>query len=325
MGYHHLSIDERECIMTMLRSGEKIRSIAGTLGRSPSTITRELHRNTKGKEYSAIRAQTSYVCRRMMRRGPRWVHDEELYNYVLGNLSQQWSPEQVTGRLRLEQASSLFRVSNNSIYRWIKRDRRKRGKLYLNLRHQGRSRKSKDKIETRGKLHNVRDISERPAVVDALTRYGDWEVDTVWSRRGRSVLVTLTERNSSYFKAVRASNRQAETVNHAIIQALSDIPKCMLHTITVDRGKEFSQPGFLEKQLGIKVYHTRPYCSWQKGRIENANGLLRQYFPRDRSLDHVSQEEIDRAVALLNNRPRKNLGFKTPIEVLQERGLLHFT
>ena len=160
------------------------------------------------------------------------------------------------------------------------------------------------------------DIDQRPAVVDRRERFGDWEGDTVWGKDHSGVIATHVERKSGYLVAAKLASRHAEPLAAATINAFKRMPKKWLRTLTYDNGSEFSDFSHIAKRTGVVVYFARPYAPWQRGCNENLNGLLRQFYPKSASLRHVNQKDVDKVARLLNNRPRKRLGYLTPHEVL---------
>ena len=222
------------------------------------------------------------------------------------------SPEQVSGRLKLERALS---ISPESIYQHAYRDKAQGGDLVSYLRCQKvRRKRYASGRERRGVLRNRTSIEQRPAVVDQRSRIGDWEGDTVIGKGHQGVLVTLVERKSRYTLAGQLDSRHSAGVTQAVIDLLRP-HKAQCKTLTFDNGKEFAEHEFIAQCLGAKVYFAHPYCSWERGLNENHNGLLRQFFPKQSNLLKVTQHQVDEAVHRLNHRPRKCLGYRTPHEV----------
>ena len=316
--YNHLTLNERIKIMTMTPK-KSAAAIAAALGRSKSTISRELRRYKDG--YDAIRAQADYEQKRKACRRRRKLDDPELYALVKEKfLDQQWSPEQIQYRLRHE--NSQHSISSATIYRaiyaglfndpdWVRSGKR-------NLRHRGKKRLYKGAKITRGGFAISHEISERPAEAQARERLGDWEADTVAGITGGAVLTTLTDRKSRFLRCIRLEKKTAEGVSAAIIEALSGE---ILHSITPDRGKEFARHAEVTKALGAEFYFPPPYQPWQRGTNENTNGLLREFFPKHQDIAQYSDEYIEKCVWKLNNRPRKCLQWRTPYEVHFEKAL----
>lgn len=310
--YNHLTLNERIKIMTMTPK-KSAATIAAALGRSKSTITRELRRYKDG--YDAIRAQADYEQKRKACRRRRKLDDPELYALVKEKfLDQQWSPEQIQYRLRHE--NSQHSISSATIYRaiyaglfndpdWVRSGKR-------NLRHCDKKHLYKGAKITRGGFAISHEISERPAEAQARERLGDWEADTVAGITGGAVLTTLTDRKSRFLRCIRLEKKTADGVNAAMIEALRE--QTVL-SITPDRGKEFARHAVVAEALGIKIYIPPPYQPWQRGTNENTNGLLREYFPKHQDIAQYPDDYIEKAVLALNNRPRKCLQWRTPYEV----------
>ena len=310
--YSHLTLNERIKIMTMAPN-KSVAAIAAKLGRSKSTISRELRRYKD--EYDAIRAQADYEQKRKACRRRRKLDDPELYALIKEKLlDQQWSPEQIQYRLRHE--NSQYSISSATIYRaiymglfndpdWVRSGKR-------NLRYRGKKRLYKGAKITRGSFAISHELSERPAEAQARERLGDWEADTVAGITGGAVLTTLTDRKSRFLRCIRLEKKTADGVSAAIIEALSGE---ILHSITPDRGKEFARHAEVTKALGAEFYFPPPYQPWQRGTNENTNGLLREFFPKHQDIAQYPDDYIEKAVLALNNRPRKCLQWRTPYEV----------
>ena len=312
LNYTHLSQEERYQIYALRRRGVAIATIAADLQRHPNTIARELKRNASAKGYYHPAKAHAQAKARLS--GPSNVRTISCEHWALAvhHLKRGLSPQQISGRLRLEQKLS---ISPECIYLRIYKDKAAGGTLVQHLRCQKPHRKRyASGQERRGSLKNCRRISERPKVVDKRSRIADWEGDTVIGRGHQGVLVTLVERKSRYTLAAPLPRRTSAAVGQTVIELLRP-HKERCKTITFDNGKEFAEHAFMEKCLDAKVYFAHPYCSWERGLNENHNGLLRQYFPKKMSLAGVTQIEVDAAVYALNHRPRKCLGYRTPHEV----------
>lgn len=321
MGHHaHLTLQEREDIMVMRREGKGVTQIAGAIGRSKSTVSRELGRNmcaasTPRPYYRASTAQARYEQRRRACVRPRILDDPGTFELVRGKfLEEQWSPEQIEGRLALELGASP--VSDTTIYRGIhaglfdgciggRRAARR-------LRRKGRRRRAAGREERRGKIVVSHTIDERPAAAEERSRLGDWEADTVAGKAGGACLATFTDRRSGFLEGGKAARRAADEVNAVAKASLAGHP---LRSITPDRGKEFAKHAEVTEALGVEFYFALPHHPWQRGTNENTNGLLREYFPKGRSIDEFSDEEVGMVYDKLNRRPRKRLGYRTPHEV----------
>ncbi|WP_125586988.1 IS30 family transposase [Lacticaseibacillus jixianensis] len=320
--YNHLTLKERETILLGLNNGLTQEAIAKSLGRSRSTICREVARNGGWENYSVAEAQTRYEKRREHSRRPHILSDDQVRERVVRYIIDwHWSPEQIAGRLRHE--SSPIQISYPTIYRGIYRDNlgvplkshRARG-IARQLRHRGKTRKVKGTInERRGRFNDAPSIHERPLSAENRSWFGHWEGDTVRGKTGHSALVTLVDRRSRYLLSVRVSTANANQVEKAMAALLSKQPRGRTRTITPDRGSEFAHYQELSQALAIKVFFPDPHAPQQRGTNENTNGLIREYFPKGTDLDLLSDQDITTFVEQLNNRPRKVLGWKTPAEV----------
>lgn len=323
--YHHLSITEREKILVLRTEGKKLREIAGEMGRSASTISREVTRNSHSKQrYSAVEAERKYRTRRKNCKRHKLLSNVNLYSLVRRLfLEEQWSPEQIANRL--VQENSLFRISYSTIYRAIyagifdtvqqRRSKGNRGAI-RKLRHRGKTRRRKGTVETRGKIVISNRIQERPQEAEDRLVIGHWEADTVAGKTGSACLVTITDRCSRYLLAGRVAKKGSALVCGKMIELLSALPKDKCRTVTPDRGKEFSNHGSVSQALnGLPFYFPDPHAPWQRGTNENTNGLLREYLPKSFDIALPSDRDIASFILKLNFRPRKCLGWKTPFEV----------
>jgi len=320
MGYVHLSIDERECILKMQAKGNNLSEIASHLGRNKGTLSRELSRNTSSTgEYKPHLAQRYYGKRRAESKHPyRLENNGRLRRLVRKKLKIYHSPEQISGRLEIDYPDDLdMRVSPLTVYSWVKRDRANGGDIYKCLRQGHRKRRKKHgSNDKRGQIPDRRPISERPDVVDTRSRFGDWEGDSVCGKGHGSFIATHVERVSRYLLSGKMKDKSADSMNETTRHLFRKIPKSKRQTLTVDNGKEFAGFKEMEKTVGLCCYFADPYSSYQRGTNENTNGLLRQFFPKGTDFKKVSDVELDKAVALINNRPRKCLNYRTPNEVL---------
>jgi len=314
MAYEQLSRDERYAIAGMKARAYSQREIGRCLGRSASTISRELKRNSCGEQgqYWAERADAKAKARRLStRKHSQYSHQE--WAEVEDKLRQEWSPKQIVGARYLENRRSM---SYEAIYRRVRADRRRGGDLWRHMRHMSKGwRKRKGSPATRGRLVGKRHISERPAGAQARQEVGHCEGDTVMGSDQRHCVLTMVERMSGYVQIRKLSARTKEQAGAALAQCViqqGDVIK----TITLDNGTEFHGYEEVEKQFGVLFYFATPYHSWERGTNENTNGLIRQYLPKGRCLKSLTQRECDEIAAKLNNRPRERLGFKTPAQVL---------
>ena len=316
MSYTHLTEDERYHIDELLRQDYTQVAISDELGRSASTISRELRRN-RGKRGWRPRQACNKAALRLSERGKNNAPkiDETVWDYALDKItSEQWSPEQIAGRAKKEKKPP---ISHESIYQRILADKKSGGILYTHLRCKKKRKKRYGANDSgRGRIPNRVDIDERPAIVERKLRVGDWEGDTViGSHDGGAVFATMVERKSLFTVARKSKDKTTRSVIDSIIMEMSSLAE-LVETVTLDNGKEFSGHQRITDELGGKVYFAKPYHSWERGLNENTNGLLRQYFPKKTSFDSITPTELSTAVDKLNNRPRKSLGYSTPREVL---------
>jgi IS30 family transposase len=311
----HLTLEERDRIASLRHQGADQKDIAQAVGRSGSTISRELRRNGAGHEYLAGQAQRRAECRRRERPLERKMDDPEINAFVRRGLGQEWAPEQIAGRLKQQHPDApQQQVSAQTIYTWIDQDDqaehwrsclRRRGKRPYRRNHQPAGVGAP--------------IDQRPAVIEERLRRGDFEGDTVLGPPGTGGLATLVDRQARYTIVVKVQSKQADHVHVKIKQRLKELDDERRHSITFDNGTEFARCHRLEKHLGLKLYFADPGCPYQRGTNENTNGLIRQYFPKGTDFRDVSHQEVHRVENLLNDRPRACLGFRTPAEVFFEK------
>jgi IS30 family transposase len=313
----HLTLEEREVVAQMHRAGETQTQIADRLGRHTSTISRELRRNRSRNGYWAVAAQRKAEKRRRERPWVGKMERPEVRRYVQERLRQRWSPDQIAGRSRRDFPHDRRRqISAPTIYAWICAEAA-RGKHWQRyLRRLGRKRPEREK---RGRLPASVSIEGRPAVVDRRNRYGDWEGDTIVGANRRGGAVTLVERKSGYVLLGKVPNLQAATVRQAAAGRYATMPTTLRKTLTLDNGKEFAEHEQLEAEAELKIYFAKPYSSWQRGTNENTNGLVRDFFPKGTDLANIPNHRFTKVEQLLNDRPRKRLGYRTPNEVLASR------
>lgn len=307
--YTQLTREERYQISALKTVGQSKAQIAKVLGRHKSTIGREMARNHGLRGYRPKQADSLAVNRRQEKVTCRiscesWMRVEQLTR-------EYWSPEQVSLWLRQEES---LHVSPEWIYQYILRDKRAGGDLYQYLRCQKQRKKRYGAPDRRGQLKGRVSIDERPEVVNERSRIGDWEADTVIGKQGSAVLVTLVERKTRWSMIGKAPDRTAKKVRTVIVKRLLPLAS-HVKTLTYDNGKEFALHQEIDKDLQSNGYFAHPYHSWERGLNENTNGLIRQFFPKGKDLSEVTDEEIQRVMDKLNNRPRKCLGFKTPNQV----------
>ncbi len=318
MSYMQLTQGKRYQIYGLIKQGHNQTEIAANLACHKSTISRELRRNRGNKGYRPLQADELARGRRLRSHpirisGATWTRVEML-------LLQQWSPEQIAGRLKDEQLQS---VSHQRIYLYISADKQCGGSLYRHLRIRKKRRKRYGGHARLSQIPNRISIEQRPAIVDDKSRIGDWEIDTIIGARHRGVMLSCTERKSKFTLLRKLETNNAAQVKRACIELLSPWSD-QVHTITVDNGKEFSDHRDIATALQVGIYFAHPYASWERGLNENTNGLIRQYFPKKMDFSKITDQDVCRVAGLLNNRPRKTLRYKTPNEIIFNKRLLHF-
>ena len=308
--YRQLNFQDRIYIEVMKYERKSLRFMAARLGFHVSTIVRELKRGNTSKYNDfcwGYRADLSEGRRRKAcaKRGRRPKLTGELLQSVLETLNLEWSPEQISAHLRGE-------VSYETIYRYLKRDREAGGNLYLKLRHGHRRRKKRFSVpRVRVDLVNKKSIEDRPAVINRRERIGDWERDLMFGDSRSSALLTIVDRKTLYTIIRKVESKSPEEIRRHTVEALSKV-RCK--SITNDNGFEFRAHEQESKDLGVPIYFTHPYSSWEKGTNENTNGLIRQYFKRSTSMKEFTNEDAKKIEDKLNSRPRKKLGFRTPTQ-----------
>lgn len=325
MSYHHLTINERESILEFSAKGLSIRGIALRLRRSPSSVSRELKRLSG--HYSPSKAQKDYLVKRHNSHKPRLLDQlPGLCTKIVTLINEyQWSPQQIANRLRLE---GKFSVSYNTIYRHI--DQHNLNQPFTShgdtgirrkLRHRGRQRHCPGDRKHREPKVDYLSIHERPKFINDRRRIGDWELDTVQGKVGEAVLVTAVDRKTRYTLITKAPRKDSESINTALLAIFSRIPPEFVHSITPDHGTEFLQLANIRDDLGVTIYWPDPYSPEQRGTNENTNGLIREYFPKGKSLTDHSLKEVLTCQTRLNQRPKKVLGYRTPEEILFDKVL----
>lgn len=306
MSYHHLTTYERGRIEILHKLGFSNRSIALFLGRHRSCIDREIKRNTLTTGYKAENAEQNYRKRRINSKSKgKW--DTDIANIIEQKLLDTWSPEQISNTV------TKGKVSLKTIYNWLYQGKLSRVTIDV-LWQKGKRRKPAEK---RGKFAIGTSISKRPNEVKDRKTFGHWELDTMVSSRGKSkgCFATFVERKTRLYTAIKIPDRTADSMERAICQLHAALPAGVFKTGTTDRGKEFACYQSIENKLGLPLYFADPYSSWQRGSNENSNGLLREFYPKKSDLALVNQHELTHNLFLINNRPRKCLGWKSAIQV----------
>jgi IS30 family transposase len=306
----HFTAPERKVLYGLLKAKVPKNEIASVMQRDRSTIYREIRRNSGQRGYRPKQAQRKAEERRLRCRRPHKMDDRRVYTYVTGKLRKRWSPDEIAARTRLDFPRCPERqLSRQTIYNWI----RPRKAEWRDCLRRGGRRPGRDK---RGQLTGCVRIDGRPKIIDSRRRFGDWEGDTIVGKGRRSAVVTMVERRSGYAKFGKLDNLHSEPTIRAAARRLGRLPKDLRRSITFDNGKEFAEHEQLTAQTGVEVYFAKPYAAWQRGTNENTNGLLRQFFPKGTDFTRISRREVARVERLLNERPRRRLGYRTPSEVL---------
>jgi transposase, IS30 family len=322
--YKRLSNDEREEISRSLAKGKGLNEIAAVLGRDRTTVWREVKRNCGKSGYRAFsaskRAQARAASRRKGKR--KLVTNQQLAHYVIERLRRNWSPQEISQRLKIEYAVDMnMQISHESIYQYIyvlPRGELKRTLIQaLRQEHKyRRTRKDQKEGERRGKIANMLSIEERPAEVADRSVPGHWEGDLILGKYKRSALGTLVERTTRYTILVPLGDQKdAVSVRRAYAEAFQTVPAELKKTLTYDQGKEMSEHQQFTIDTNIEVYFAHPGSPWERGTNENTNGLIRQYFPKGTDFTTVTVEEIKEVQRSLNDRPRAVLDYLKPDEV----------
>lgn len=325
MSYTHVSQEEREEISRGLASGTSLHGIAERLRRDPGTISRELSRNAGGdrERYRAGTAGRRARRRAMLPRRQRELFRERwLWGYVTAKLREDWSPEEISARLRRDYPRDMAkRISHEAIYQalYILPRGTLRQELLAHLRLRHRKRRKRGLIhDRRGRIPHMVSIHERPRSVEERRVPGHWEGDLLVGRNHQSAIGVLVERASRLTLLSKLRGQDAAEVRRAFARAFQSLPSVFRRTLTYDRGKEMTEHETLAREAAIRVFFCDPQSPWQRGTNENTNGLLRQYFPKGTDLSAMSSRELRRVTRLLNTRPRKVLDFRTPEEVWRE-------
>lgn len=327
MKYKHLTIEQREKIQELLWKRFSVRAIAGQLGRSPSSISREINKNIplEQRRYSPRLANERALAKRKLRGRVERLKNDQVRKYVVAHLKLGWSPEQIAGRCPKEINDT---ISYEAIYQYIYAQIYQNGhgnlkpgcedlRPYLARRRKRRQPKGLRKSYRidKGPLPSIED---RPAIVAQRSRIGDWEDDCIVSRSSTDRLKTINERVSGLVLITKIKDGTMEETNLAVIKRLKVIPQEYRITLTRDRGSENMGYAVLQTTLNLICYFARAYHSWERGSNENLNGLIRRFLPKKTDFRNVTNEEIQYVEYLINSRPRKRLGWKTPYEVFYE-------
>ena len=317
MSYTHFTLKERECLSEKIKEGKSYRQIAKEMGRSPSTISREIKRNSSAERngYHPFSATALYINRRRNSIRKEIIGNKpEVDAFVINCLNQYWSPEIISVKSK-ENGTS---VSCSTIYRAIKKKRLPMITEQTHLRRRGKLKFQHRK--TCQAIHPEHTIHERPKICEEKTRFGDWEGDTILGAKGKGCIVSLVDRKSKILLAALSPKMSAASIRTAILHAFKnmnfDIP---IETLTLDRGSEFAEFRNIETDLNTTIYFADPHSPWQRGLNENTNDIIRFFFPKGYDFLSVSDEYLQSVVSLINNRPRKCLNYLSPLEFISKK------
>ncbi|MFQ5722716.1 MAG: IS30 family transposase [Candidatus Aminicenantales bacterium] len=323
MLHKHLTPEQRNELSALLRAKVKKNDIARYLGKDRTTIWRELQRNgSENNKYYARKAKRLTKERRIKanKRFKKLERNPWLRNYVVRKLKKYWSPEQISGRLKRKYKTDKTKwIGKDSIYKFIYSKRKDLVKYLRCQKGKYRRRYGTRIREKQREALKKKRIDARPEIVNQKQRIGDWEGDTIIGQDKKPAILTHPERKSGLILADKLDRATAETTKEKTTKRFQRVPKDKRHTLTYDNGSEFWEYELIERETGLEIYFAYPYHSWERGCNENANGLLRQFFPKKSLFTPITQNQIQKAVRLLNNRPRKRLSYLTPYEVFNEK------
>ena len=311
----YLTFNDRKIIEKLLKQNLTYRAIGRTIGRSHTTVSEEIKLNSGQLGYSAERAQY-YHEQRQLNKGNKKKLDtnEKLRKYVMDRLREDWSPEEISGRLKLT-GMNIGYVCHETIYEYIYSIEGIRERLYLLLRRYKPKRTKWHSRKKRGTGIKERvSIHERPVEINERTELGHWETDSMIFSQQKGILSVQVERKSRLVRIHRCINKTATETLEAIINTIDSIPLKYFLSVTYDNGTEGAKHMELKEMFGVETYFCDPYCSWQKGLVENTNMFIRQYLPKNAPIDSITDEQIYEIQEKLNNRPRKCLRYMTPNE-----------
>jgi len=319
--YTHITNDERDLLSVLKSQGQSVRGIAKTLKRSPATISRELKRNAPPVHtgyYLSHKAQERAINRAVASRTHKRLKNDKIRKYVRRRIKHGWSPELIAGRLK--KLHPELSISHEAIYQWIYADARE---LIASLVRSHRNRKRRGYSRRHKKTHIPERISikERPQKVQSRKEPGHWETDTAVSRQSLAALQVSTERKTRLTKLSKLPRKGAHAMSTSLTRRLARYPKWFRRSITYDNGTENTDHVRTNKILGTKSYFCEPFHSWERGTVENTIGIIRRFFPKKTDFAKVSKNRINAIERWLNHRPRKCLGFLTPLEAANSLGV----
>lgn len=312
--------DERDLIAVHYANGHSSSDIAKLIGRNKSTISRELTRNSSNstKTYLSNQAHKRAKKRKKEAAMKEELKCHKIRNFVKNKLKIGWSPEIIAGELALD--PSNLKISHESIYLYIYK---KRPDLvqYLARSHKKRFKRIPKSNKKNNRIPHRISIDQRPEAINNRSQFGHWESDAVVSKQSKAALSVSIERISRLVKIKKIKQNKADMFSRAIIRRMKGLPACARRSITYDNGSENTQHEFINDQLNTDSYFCNPYHSWEKGAVENVNGLIRRFFPKKTDFAKITHKQIKEVEFLINNRPRKCLGFKTPNQVFLEQSV----
>lgn len=317
----HITPDERVIISTLIKENRSHAYIAQRIACDRTTIWREIKRNTTARGYDKNRAQAKYEQRREACQPSRKLECLTMRRYVVDKLVDGWTPEEIAGRLPLEYPDDpTMRICHETIYQSIYRDKRLHFLIeYLPQSRRKRRKRGQGKFKRGPSIKDQINISQRPAIIEERTRFGDLEGDLIVGAGQSGYIITNVCRTSRLLIAHKSETKEAKPIADSMIESLLDLPQSWVRTITLDNGTEFAQHQKIAKELNADVYFCDPYSSWQRGTNENTNGLIRRYLPKGTSFKKLTQKQLDHIVEQINNRPRKCLSYQTPNEIFQKQ------
>lgn len=315
-GKSRLELAEREHLAVLKAQGKSLREIGKILGRSHTTLSRELRRHNiagTSAHYSPCASHSIALIKKRWAGRKKGLRHPVAQAYVEAKLKLGWSPELISGRM--ERDLSGHRVSHETIYLYIY-DEQPEMAGYLARRHPYRRKKRKFRKARKSNIPNRLSIEQRPVAIDERLQFGHWESDLIVSGKSGGALNVMVERKSRFVRIARVDDRTSASVSSAIVQCLMRYDENVRRSITYDNGLENARHEEVNRWLGTTSYFCNPYHSWEKGSVENMNGLIRRFIPKKMDLAHVTDDDIERIEYLLNTRPKKCLGYQTPQEVL---------
>jgi len=318
--YHHLSLEEREKLYAWKEKGLSLREVAKQLKRNVGTLSREWRRNAKyGKPYIPCLADRKAKKRALKQRYRAPLKEPLIFLYVRTRLrDKKWSPETIAGRLPIDHPG--YSIDDETIYRYVYGKKQRRMKLWEHLVLHRRKRMMKDgrKVKAYGRLSKAISIRERPSIITARIRPGDWETDNMEGKRSDDTAVSVTvDRMTRITRLWKLADHTAQSKTEALIVQMKQEDPLLRGSITCDRGPENSNHADITDMHRMPVYACDPYHSWEKGTVENTIGRVRRFIPKGKSVDRVSQKKLDRIAETMNNTPRKCLAYLTPNEYLE--------